>query len=304
MVTDDVCGFCKLDATLNTEQMVEALIALGPLGNFIGGQKRVKFTANARRILHSVLRAAGVNGHAVHGDFRTCGIEVFILHLAKRAAVNGVRILRAKRLNIEVVRTLANLLIGGECHRDFAVGDALFNDDFKGGHNLCDTRLVIRTDKRCAVRNDKMLSRKGCKIGIIGDGHIDALLPVEKDVAALVFHDTGTDIFVGSLAGGIHMCDKANRVMLALCGGGQACINIAKLINAGIGKTHCKQLLAQLLRQDKLLCRGGCGAGGFIRHCGVCRIGQKSFICSHFYQFLPAADGGIRFSIINISTNA
>ena len=77
------------------------------------GSRPINSASSRGRVLHFVFGTTGVDIEPPHLDRRRRGIEVFILDLAKLAAIHGIGFLGREAIHAEAVGAAADLLIGG-----------------------------------------------------------------------------------------------------------------------------------------------------------------------------------------------
>ena len=87
--------------------------------------------------------------------FRLCRVEVLVLDLPFRVAVQCVRKVSIEFFYIKMGGAHANLLVGGKCDGNRTVGDLFVQDTFRHGHDLRDARLIVRAEDRGAVACDQ-----------------------------------------------------------------------------------------------------------------------------------------------------
>ena len=96
-----------------------------------------------------------MNIKTVYNDFCGRSIKVFVFDFAFRAAVNSVRKVCTEFGNIEIVRTGADLFIGGKADAKFAVGTVFGNDALNCGHDFGNACFVIAAENCCSVGHDE-----------------------------------------------------------------------------------------------------------------------------------------------------
>ena len=194
----------------------------------------------------------------------TGGIEVFIFDLAHRAAVTGVGIVGAKALHVELVRTPADLLIGGKADLQGGMFSSLCDQLLRRRHDLRHTGLVVRTQQCGTVGDNQMLADMIFQGRIVADLHPDALSFVQQDIAAVAFHDPGLDVRAGGVGRGIHVGDQADGGKAGIAGNGA--VDIAVFVHEGIGDAHLLHFFHQGCTQQFLLGRRGAGLRKFVGH--------------------------------------
>ena len=144
------------------------------------------------------------------------GIEVFILQFTDAAAVDGIGPLRVKSFHVEVLRALADLFVRRKGHADITMRDIFALQHRQRGHDLRDTRLVIRPQQRFTVGGDQRLAQQLVQHG---EHHRREHLVANAQrnvAAAVVFHNLRVHMFTAKIRRGVDMGDKANRRNITL----------------------------------------------------------------------------------------
>lgn len=123
VVTDDGVEHHLRLVAGDVGDVVEALVALGVGGSLRLRQQGDELVGHEDGVFHLILGGAGVDVDAVDGEGHGGGVEVLILDLSQLSAVHGIGGLGGEFGGVEVVGTLAHLLVGGEADGDGAVGD-------------------------------------------------------------------------------------------------------------------------------------------------------------------------------------
>ena len=96
-------------------------------------------------------------------------VEAFILKLAQNAAVHGIRVVRAKCIQIDVVHPCPDFLIGCKCNGNGTVGNLRVRQKMRRhGHNLRHTGLIVRPEERGSVGDYQALPCVGCHLREVG----------------------------------------------------------------------------------------------------------------------------------------
>ncbi|CSA26304.1 Uncharacterised protein [Vibrio cholerae] len=126
--------------------MVETLIAFGMLRRFVFWHHQNKLRCNVHSVDHFVFGCPRMQIHSMTNNRRCGGVEVLILQLSNRAAIDGICPLRRKFRHIKMIGTAANLFIWRECNRDIAMGNRrISKQDFHRGDDFSNPRFVICT---------------------------------------------------------------------------------------------------------------------------------------------------------------
>ena len=215
-------------------------------------------------------------------DFGTCGVEVLILQLALHTAIDRIGKLSAEILDVEVIDTATNLLIGRETNADLAVLHlGVGQQVLRCGHNLGNTRLVVSAEQRRAVGMDQRMSLEELQLGEVLDAHRQLI--VELDVATLIaLNHLRFNIFTTHIGCRIDVRDKANHGsrLLALRRRNRT-HHVAILVHRNLGHSQRAHLLSQIGQQHLLLIGRGEGrtilaALRIVRH-----VFQKAFFQFH-----------------------
>ena len=107
--------------------------------------------------------AAKSNGR---GTCRPC----LVRDVAKLLAVNRICKLCSPALDVKFLNAAADLFVGRECDRDIAMLDRrILFESVDHRHYLGDTRFIVRTEQRRAVRRDDVVAVQILQIGILLD---------------------------------------------------------------------------------------------------------------------------------------
>ena len=82
VVANDVRKGCVFNVALYAQQMIEALIAFGGFGGFVGGQHGRKLGSQTVSVYHLAFSISRMHTHTFYMYFGRCGIKVFILKVA------------------------------------------------------------------------------------------------------------------------------------------------------------------------------------------------------------------------------
>ena len=216
------------------------------------------------------------------------GVEVFKFDLTERAAVHGVAVVTAELLHVETVDTVADLLVGREDDAHLAVLDVFLDHRFDRGHDLGDAGLVVRAEERRAVGDDELFAHMVFKAGAERLGEGDSV--VELQLAALVAHEAGLDVFARSVGSGVHVRDERDDGRVYALARGERCEHIAAVVHVNVFEMKRFELLHQNVSEILLPLRGGGCAGVLVRggvigdiaqETGTCGLHGDSSPCSH-----------------------
>ena len=296
VVADDVGELALLAMALDGQEVVEALVALGGLGDVGGGDQGVELGGQAGSVDHLALGVARMDAHAVDDDLGSGGVEALILQFADVATVHRVGPLAAKLLHVEVVGALADLLVGVEAHADLAVLHlGMVAQPAHGLDDLGDAGLVVGAQQRGAVGDDEVLTLVGEQLGEHLRRGDDARRKL--DVAAVVaLDDTGLDVGTTGVEGGIVVGDEADGGNGLVGVGGKGGVDVAFLVHLDFLQALLLQLFLEVAGEDELLRVAGYGLG-LIDRLGV-KLGvvDKSFCYFHkFWMILVFFFAKIRF---------
>ena len=139
--------------------MIESLIALCSLRDVSGRYHAIELACYASCINHLALCITSVHADAVNGNLSRCSIEVLILQIAYIATIHGVCPLTAELLHIEMVSTLANLLVRVEAYSDLSMLYLLMVAEVAHRlHYLGNAGLVVSTEQCSAIGNYEVLT--------------------------------------------------------------------------------------------------------------------------------------------------
>ena len=278
VVAEDVAQLCLGDVAVHLAQMVEALIALGRLRAGHGGQSHVELHCHVGGVDHSVLGAAGVDGEAVDGDSGRCGVEVLVLD----AAHVGIGEVCAEARDVEERSALADLLIGGKGDAELAVRQLLFDKGLGGGQDLSDAGFIVSAQQGGAVGGDEGLALQLLQEGEGGGLHDHAGAGQGDIAAVVVLVEDGLDVLAGSVGGGVHVGDEAQRgLLLAALGGGDAAVDVAVLVHKGVLNADGFHLFHQQVGEVEFPCGRRMGAGLGVRGGVYFGIFQQSLVSTH-----------------------
>ena len=189
-VTYDVLQGRLLHRAVHMSQVEETVVALSVLGSLEARQIADELARHAHRVTHFVVGRARVNISAREDDCGLGRIERLILQLANSSAINGVGKLSTEALDIEMVSTLANLLIRSEAYADFAMlALGVSHEILHCGKYGCDTRFVISPEERGAIGDNNILPYIIEELRKLNGREGYAKLLIECDVFAIIGRD-------------------------------------------------------------------------------------------------------------------
>ena len=274
VVADDVAQRRLGHAAAHLGQVEKALVAVGLLRHFVLRQHRVEGHRRGRGVDHDIFGAAGVDADAVHRQNGGGGVEVFKFDLTERAAVHGIAVVAAELLHVETVDTVADLLVGREDDAHLAVLDVFLDHRLDRGHDLGDAGLVVRAEQRRAVGDDELFAHMAFKAGAERLGEGDSV--VELQLAALVAHEAGLDVFARSVGSGVHVRDERDDGRVHALARGERCEHVAAVVHVDVLELQRFKLLHQHAAEVLLPLRRGRGAGEFVRGGVIGHIAQKT----------------------------
>ena len=125
----------------------------------IVGQRRDDLRREPERVDELAGRLPGVNLDPGDADDRLVGAERLVLKLAEVRAIDRVRAERAKTLDVEQLRALADLLVRRERDPQGRSGEFRVRHQVRhGGHDRGHARLVIGAEQRVAARGDDVVT--------------------------------------------------------------------------------------------------------------------------------------------------
>ena len=246
--------------------MVETLVAFGMLGSLPARQHGDKAVGDADRVDHLMLGITGMYVAALDGDLGGGGVEVFILELADCAAIHSVGEIAAESLDVELMGTQADLLVGVEADADLAMLDlGIALEISHSGDDLGDAGLIVGAKECCAVGDNQVIAQIIDQLGEILGIESDALSLVEHDgLTIIILDDAGIDMAARHVGARIHVGDKAYHRHGTIHVGWQCGKEITILIESDIAEAHAKQNGFQVFGKFHLTRRGGCHIGQLI----------------------------------------
>ena len=148
-----------LNRTVDSHHVEESLVTGSELRSLLYRKHAVKLHCNDDCVDHLVFCITGVYVSALDVDLCTGSIEILILQLANLAAVHGVGIFCTEFLHVKLVYAASDLLVGSKTNLNLSVFELrMLHNVLHCTHNLCNTRLVIGTQKGGTVGGDKGLA--------------------------------------------------------------------------------------------------------------------------------------------------
>ena len=119
----------------------------------------MKFHCKQGSVEHRIFCRTGVNAQSVNGYMSGTGVKVFVFQFAQFASVYGIGKVCGKTFYIKVVCASANLLVGSKSDFYRSVFDfRMGKQRFSHGHNLGNTRFIVRAEQCGSVGNHQMLT--------------------------------------------------------------------------------------------------------------------------------------------------
>ena len=216
------------------------------------------------------------------GDSGRCGVEVLVLDAAHVAAIDGVGEVCAEARDVEERSALADLLIGGKGDAELAVGQLLLDKGLGGGQDLSDAGFIVSAQQGGAVGGDESLALQLLQEGEGGGLHDHAGAGQGDIAAVVVLVEDGLDVLAGSVGGGVHVGDEAQRgLLLVALGGGDAAVDVAVLVHKGVLNADGFHLFHQQVGEVKFPCGRRMGAGLGVRGGVYFGIFQQSLVSTH-----------------------
>lgn len=159
VVADDIAERGEFGVGVHTDEMEEALIALGSLWCLVGRQHGSEFYSKTVGIDHLSLGISWMYAHSMYLHLSRGGVEVLILQFAHIAAVHSISPLAAELLHVEMMCSHANLLVGVERDADVAMGYLLMVAQIAHRlYYLGDTCLIVGAEEGVSVSDDEILA--------------------------------------------------------------------------------------------------------------------------------------------------
>ena len=159
MIPQDVLQLRGFLIAAHLHQVIEPFIPFGMLRPLPGRQHAGKLHCHQGRVDHLVLRAAGMDIHALHRHLAGSSIKALIFQFAQGAAVHRIGELRPEAGNVKQIRAPADLLIRRECHTDLPVVRRIRRQHpFTKGHDFRNPGFVIRAQYRVSGGHDQVLA--------------------------------------------------------------------------------------------------------------------------------------------------
>ena len=171
------------------------------------GQRVHDRGGQVRGVDQLVLGPAGVDRHALDGDFGRVGREGLVDDLAQVRAVQ-----RVGEVGLEIARQVgmhaaADLLVGREADADRAVRQVrVLQQVARRGHDDGDARLVIRAQQRRPGGGHDVVAHFLRQIGQrLGRQHLAGIVGQDDVLAVVAAMDDGLDVGAGELGGRVHV---------------------------------------------------------------------------------------------------
>ena len=173
--------------------MVEAFVSTGIHGVFRHRKQGLELLGHQNGIAHFILCLSRMDAPAMHYHLCPGSIKILIFQFPKPAAVNGIGIVRTKKLDIKIIRSRPHFLVRGKTNPYLSMGDFwVCQQVFRHCHNFCNSRFVIRPQKGGTVCDDQPFPLIRRQLRKIRHFHHYLLFLIEQDIPALViFYNPG-----------------------------------------------------------------------------------------------------------------
>ena len=240
-VADDKVDPGFLQRAGNADRMQETFLAFG--GFRRAGVLRQAIDDGGRDldgVFHLALGKAGMGGDALDGDGGAVGGKGLVLDIARAFAVHRVGEIGAELFQVRLVDAAADLFVGREQDLDGAVLDlGVVEQELRGIHDLGEPGLVVGAEQRGAVGRDDIVADLVGERRVLGGADDLRGIGRQHDVAAaVVLHDLRLDVLAGAIRRGVHMRAEADHRHLLGGIGRDRRVDIAVLVEMGVGKTH------------------------------------------------------------------
>ncbi|CHD60737.1 Uncharacterised protein [Salmonella enterica subsp. enterica serovar Typhi] len=158
-IANDVVHFGPVNGAFHAGQMIKPFVTFSGFRRFIRRHFRVNPRRQRQRIDHHAFRRTRMHVIADDFDIHRGGIEVFKLQFSHAAAVDRIGPLRAKFLNIEVLRAFPYLFVRRKRHFNFAVGNRITFQHRQRGHDLRNTGFIVRAQQCLTIGSNQRLSQ-------------------------------------------------------------------------------------------------------------------------------------------------
>ena len=254
VIANDQLDHRLLGAAADLRRMHKAFALLGRLrGERVAGERRDEVGGELDRVHQLPLRGSGMRRAAADRDDHLRRVERLGLDLARRCSVERVRVLGPEALEIDVLGSARDLLIGSEADTNRSVRPAGTPLQVRDrGHDLGDTGLVVRPEQGRPVRGDEVVADLSLEqrqlIGVEHDARVTGELDPAAVVAAVHLRlDTGP----GHVRGGVDVRDQPDR------GRGldavERAVDVAVLVQPDVVEPNLLQLVAEQAGEVELL---------------------------------------------------
>ena len=280
VVADDVAERCFCDVALHVCQVVEPFVALGGGGGFVCGERHRDFGGYEACVFHDAFRFAGMHAFTVDFERGACGVEVFVGDVAFVAAVNGVGVFCLEIAEVQAVCTASDFFVWREAYPDVAVAGEVFvaaafgvavgfDEFFHGGHDFCDSGLVVGSEERRSVGCDERATLEPFERREIIDFQRGPGAFEQNVSTVVVFDDLRLGGNTRKIRRGIHVADEPDGgVVFSLCCCWQQPIDVAVFVHFHLRKSNAFQFFGQIFGEHKLLWRAWTAFARFIRSRG------------------------------------
>ena len=253
VVADDIAQTGLLRRGLHGGQMIESLVTLSCLGTLLGRHAQCELGSEQGGIDHLALSRAWMHAHSLYCNLGRGCVEILILQLADVAAIHRVAPLTAKAVDVEVVGSHTDFLIGIEGNADLAVLHLRMGlQPYHGFDDLGNAGFVVGAQQRRTVGNDEVLAFVEQQLRKSGGGEHHALM--QLDVAAVVVvDDAWLDIATRGVRRRVVVADESDNGSIVGSVGRQCGVDVAILVHFDVLEPFVLQFFFQVAGKHKLL---------------------------------------------------
>ena len=219
------------------------------------------------RVLHPALREAGMGADAFDDDRGAIGRKRLVLDMAGGFTIHRVGEIRTELLQVGLVDTAADLLVGREQDLDSAVPDLRIGEqDLRGVHDFGDTGLVVRAEQRGAIRGDDVVADLvGQRRIVRSPDHLGRVAGKPDVAAAIIPNDLRLDAGPRTIRRGVHVGAEADHRHGLGGVRGDRRVDVAVGVHMRVGETHRQQFADQQTAEVFLFFGGRAGRRGRVR---------------------------------------
>ena len=260
MIPDDIAEYCMAHVALHVNEMIESLISVCIPGRFALRQHRVDLHGNKRSIYHNIFGRARMNIHAADPEFSFGGVEVLILDLTLRIAVQCVGKVSAEFFHIKMSGAHADLFVRSKGDGNGTVGDIFVQNPFCHGYDFSDTCLIVSSQDRCSIACDQGAPFQVFQMRKHIRRQDAAACAKGKFPAVVVFMNHRDDPPVAEVGYCVQMSDESQlRPVFVTRRGGNVRVQAAPGVYFHVCDPHSKKFPVQMVGKFELA--GGRGYG-------------------------------------------